>query len=439
MKYLDSRLRFRFNRTATSLFLCLSLVIPCFATFTLDPTFGSGGKVTLAFPDASNAYSSNAYRVFIQPGGRILVAGKFVNRGEQMQMDGVAMVGFTPGGAVDDTFSQVREWRPDAHITLRDALMYADGSTLLLSEILRWPVGSATVHPLRQHPNGNRDNVFAANVAIGPPCCSGQFAARPVQIALRNDGKILALIEDGGYFLYRLNANGTRDTTFGQNGVVPITFNRLRTPSVIQMFALDDGKIVIVGNSGFDEGARNFFITRLTETGSRDKRFERLGFVKVPFPVGSTGEISGAVLQSDGKILVAGTIFSETAVSIWMGRFRPNGRLDPTFGNNGVAIPDLIPNEAEFINSVIVSPDGKIRIAGWTGNPSFFTTGFLVARFSSSGAPEDHIKIPFANNQGTRAFDLALQPDGKLVVVGGTRNPDASINGGVFAIARLTE
>lgn len=427
-----------FKRAAAIVFLYLSLVLPCFATFTLDPTFGNGGKVTHSFADSSTSYSSRALRVFVQSGGRILVGGHFTNPGLDMQRYGVGLVGFTPGGAVDTTFSQVRSWRADADTTLSDAFPYADGSTMLLTEILRVPVGSATVHPLRQNPNGSPDNVFASNVAVGPPCCTGQFAARPVQIALRGDGKILVLtFEDGEYFLYRLNSDGTRDASFGENGIVKIVFNRVAALHPIQMLALPDGKILIVGNYVGD--ADNFFMTRLNETGSRDKRFERLGFVKVPFPAGSDGEIKSAVLQADGKILVVGTIFSETAVSIWMGRFRPNGRLDPEFGNNGVAIPDLIPNEGEVANSVIVSPEGKIRIAGWSGSSSFFTTGFVVARFSGSGAYEDHIKIQFTNNQGTLGFDLALQPDGKLVVVGQTRNPDLAVSGYLVAIARLIE
>ena len=51
---------------------------------------------------------------------------------------------------------------------------------------------------------------------------------------------------------------------------------------------------------------------------------------------------------------------------------------------------------------------------------------------------EDNISFPFTPGQYALAYDVTLQPDGKLLVIGETKNPDTA-TGSVFAIARLTE
>jgi len=292
---------------------------------------------------------------------------------------------------------------------------------------------------VRLSPNGGVDDVFASNVSIGP-CCSGFFNARPVQIAVRSDGKILALITDeGGYFLYRVNPDGTRDTTFGVNGVLGIGFNKFSPTNFIEMIAMDDGKILLVGHvPPFDSttGSSEFFLARLTESGLWDKRFGRSGFVRLAFGSGLTGTVRKALLQTDGKILVCGNVRSSDT-DVWMARFRPNGKPDTTFGSDGVVINDFASGATDIANSIAISPDGKIRIAGEVGSET--TPSFLVARFSATGAFEEQTSFSFTTGEYSGVGDVTLQPDGKLLVVGYTRNPDMSINASVFAAARLAE
>jgi uncharacterized delta-60 repeat protein len=118
-----------------------------------------------------------------------------------------------------------------------------------------------------------------------------------------------------------------------------------------------------------------------------------------------------------------------------MMRFRSNGRTDTSFGSLGVVITDFEPAGMDAAASMVLSSDGKIRIAGSHGTPS----RFFVARYSAAGALEESTSFPFTAGQNSSASDIALQPDGKVVVIGGTRNPNAAINGDVMAIARLTE
>jgi uncharacterized delta-60 repeat protein len=248
----------------------------------------------------------------------------------------------------------------------------------------------------------------------------------------------LAFITDQGYFLYRLNPDGTRDTTFGSNGIAGLTFNRFSPTNFVEMIALDDGKILLVGHvPPFDaNGSSEFFFARLTETGLWDKTFGQAGFLRVPFGSGLTGTVRKAVLQADGKILLTGSVLNSD-VDVWMARFRSNGRLDSTFGNNGMVIHDLAPGDTDLARSLAISPDGKIRIAGELVSAS--TPSFLVARFSATGAFEEQTSFSFMAGQNSSASDITFQSDGKLLVAGYTRNPNTSITGNVMAVARLME
>src|SRR5687767_5576065 len=381
------------TRAAASALVCIIFFTPCFAAFAPDPTFFGGGRVTISFPDSGTNYTSQALRVFVQPSGRILVGGTFTNQTPDGQLSGVAVVGLTSAGMLDSGFGfggSVLDWRSDGSTSFTDALMYADGSTLRLSQILRLPAGSRTAKIVRSDANGGAGTV----IIIGEPF--GFTTVQPVQIAVRSDGKILVLIADGGYFLYRFNSDGTSDTTFGVTGRVGIVFNKIEGGApVIQMTALNDGKILMVGNAGPFDAASNssdFFIARLTETGNWDKTFGRVGFLRVPFGAGLTGQVRNALLQADGKILLSGSVVSSDT-DVWLARFRPNGRPDTPFGNNGVVVHDLAPGDTDVANSVTISLDGKIRIAGQLGPAS--TSSFLVARFSANGAFEEQTSFSF--------------------------------------------
>jgi uncharacterized delta-60 repeat protein len=253
---------------------------------------------------------------------------------------------------------------------------------------------------------------------------------------LRSDGKILVLItENSEFFLYRLNPNGTRDATFGVNGVVAINFNKISIPagSAMEMLVLSDGKILLTGHVP-PPASSEFFLGRLSEAGHWDKSFGRVGFLRIPFGPGLTGGIQDAAIQPDGKILLCGTV-SNPDSDTWIMRIKPNGRADTSFGTGGTAITDFVPGGTDAAHAMALSSDGKIRIAGLAYSPS----NFLVARFSANGTLEDSTAMQFTSGQYAQAYDLTLQPDGKVVVVGETKNPDTAINGSVWAIARLTE
>jgi uncharacterized delta-60 repeat protein len=125
-----------------------------------------------------------------------------------------------------------------------------------------------------------------------------------------------------------------------------------------------DRKIVVAGNSA---GLEMMTVTRLLPSGSLDTTFGSGGTTMIDF--GTLADITaGAVLQPDGKIVIAG--YTQAAEDIAVGRLNPDGSLDATFGSGGKTTIDF--GAATFGNAVALQPNGRIVVAGQrTGGDDF--------------------------------------------------------------------
>lgn len=173
------------------------------------------------------------------------------------------------------------------------------------------------------------------------------------------DGKLLFTGMAGGRFLLiRLNLDGSLDSTFGSDGIV-ITSS---TPSWADAMALQpDGKIVIIGNHlTFNQG----LFARYNADGSLDTSFGDHGFHYFP----ETYEGVAVAMLPNGKILGALKAEVGSNVGVFLAQLLPDGQRDSSFGNEGVFLPgvflrsrtlELWGNKA-FVGGQ--SPDYKIKI-----------------------------------------------------------------------------
>ena len=134
----------------------------------------------------------------------------------------------------------------------------------------------------------------------------------------------------------------------------------------------------------------------------------------------------GVVIQSDGKIVVAGTSYDEQGVdrSFTVIRYNVDGTLDRSFGNGGVALTDF-PGDVSLTvggGGILLQPDGKILVAGRSSQDTtgsdfsilrYNTDGTLDASFGTGGVVTTAVGPGYDNAHG-----LALQSDGSIVVVG---------------------
>jgi uncharacterized delta-60 repeat protein len=128
---------------------------------------------------------------------------------------------------------------------------------------------------------------------------------------------------------------------------------------------------------------------------------------------------AGLALQPDGKILIGGEARDATngPEALAAVRLNPDGSLDQTFGNGGVALAPI--GVAAVGTGVAIEPNGEIALAGAAQNAQgenrfaaavFTADGSLDKRFGSGGTA---VFGPVAD-----AWGMAVQPDGKLVLVG---------------------
>ena len=114
------------------------------------------------------------------------------------------------------------------------------------------------------------------------------------------------------------------------------------------------------------------------------------------------------------------TVISATHAEFALARYNTDGTLDTTFSGDGKVGTDFGGNIVAKANAVAIQSDGKIVVAGETGNPINFDSYFVVARYNTDGT----LDTTFSGNgwvrtgSGNYAYALAIQPNGKLVAAG---------------------
>ena len=247
-------------------------------------------------------------------------------------------------------------------------------------------------------------------------------------LAIQSNGKIVAVGEstdnatNSNFAVARYNANGSLDTTFSGDG-------RLITDlggwdHAYGVAIQTNGKIVVVGTRCNDSACTvgsNLAVVRYNANGTLDTTFHGTGKQLVGFPGELTGSSGGVVIQSNGKIVAGGGVGNTSNTDIAVFRFNANGSLDNTFSGDGKQRITFGPSTSEnagWGRDVAIQPDGKIVVSGGTGNDfavvRLNSNGTLDATFSGDGKQSTN----FGGDDYSQA--LALQSNGKIVAVGGS-------------------
>ncbi len=220
---------------------------------------------------------------------------------------------------------------------------------------------------------------------------------------------------------------GDLDLTYAGFGVGGIAITTEVSGVLVAIALQPDGKIVTVGNSGNSQ-----IVVRYLPNGVLDTTFDNDGIAILSYQ-GFGISASSLAIQADGEIVTAGTIRTNPS-SFLVARLTPVGALDLSFGGDGFITTDFDADTDEA-NAVLIQPDGKIVVAGTAvvgGDEDF-----AVARYNANGGldgtfgGDGRVTIGFGGDDS--ANDIALQNDGKLVLAGGNQG---IINGDI-AIARL--
>ena len=383
------------------------------ANGSLDTTFDGDGKLTTAV-GTSNDY---AYGVAVQSDGKIVVAG-YSTIGSNYDF---AMVRYNANGSLDTTFDG------DGKLTTavgasndygRSVALQSDGKIIVAGYSSNGTNNDFAV--VRYSANGTLDTTFDGDGKVTTAIGAGDDLG--YSVALQPDSKIIvAGYSSNGtnndFAVVRYSANGTLDTTFDGDGKLTTAIGAGDDCGYGAVLK-SDGKVVVAGSSSNGSDA-DFALVRYNPDGALDTTFDDDG--KLTTGIVWTSNTGCAVaMQPDGKTVLAGQLYDGKTVAFAVLRYNVDGSLDATFGGDGEITTTVGPGDAAG-RSVALQPDGKIVVAGFSQNSGNYD--FTVVRYNPDGSLDPSFdgdgKVITAIGPGDDVGQsVALQPDGKIVVAG---------------------
>ena len=210
--------------------------------------------------------------------------------------------------------------------------------------------------------------------------------------------------------------DGHTDTSFGTSGVASVSIapNGDTTSDVAVQ---SDGKILVAGTGYYGTGNYDFVLSRFNADGTLDTDFSGDGKVNTDLDVNSYDELAGITVQSNGKILATGFTSISGVAYISVVRYNSDGSLDSSFDGDGkVFISAQNPQVEDGGVDIFVQSDGKIVIVGYGYDSVAGYSEPVVVRLFGNGQT-DYIKVMDAPDRAA-PFAAALQADGKIVFTG---------------------
>lgn len=391
----------------------------------LDQSFNTDGIVTTSLGSIDDYANS----VAIQNDGKIIVAGE--SKISQLYFD-FGIVRYNINGSLDNTFNS--DGRVTTHIGVdshaKSIALQNDGKIIVVG----WSTDTITtdystnITLVRYNIDGSLDNSFD-NDGIVTTSLGSFTSDRAYSVAIQNDGKILVagnITYSGNngkdFVLLRYNTDGSLDNSLNSVGFVitPISFESTAYSIAIQ----NDGKILVAGTT--ELLLYSFTVVRYNTDGSLDNSFDNDGIVNTT--IGSINNAYSLAIQSDGKIVVAGDTKLSNQIIFALVRYNPDGSLDNSFDVDGKVTTPFVTNPTSptlsTAYSVAIQNDGKIVAVGCTNTTT--TNDFALVRYMPDGSLDNSFNsdgIVTTHILGSEiGYSIAIQNDGKIVVVGKTSN-----------------
>jgi uncharacterized delta-60 repeat protein len=415
------RLTWKAGLLATALSL-LAVTIALAASGDLDTTFDGDGWVITDVNAVNPGRAETAFGMAIQPNGKIVVVGQSVL--PSTTTSDFALARYNPDGSLDATFSG-----DGRHITnlggedsARGVAIQSNGKIVVAGDKCNSSTGVCQLAVVRYNAGGSLDTTFNITgkkfISFPGPGGVGSTGG----LAIQSNGRIVVGAgvsngTDGDFAVYRLNADGSLDTTFSGDGLQTIGFGSGSEDGGgwgSELAIQADGKIVVSGAAG-----NNFAVARLNRNGTLDTTFSSDGRQTANF--GAAAYAFALALQSDGKIVLIGSKTISTEAYFALARFNADGSLDTTFNGTGRKVTNIPGSQHENARGVVIQPDGKIVLAGWADTN--VSRDFAIVRYNSNGSPDatfsgDGIATFDFGGQLEFARPIALDGNGKYVLAG---------------------
>ncbi|MEO8804145.1 MAG: hypothetical protein ABI304_02060 [Rudaea sp.] len=250
------------------------------------------------------------------------------------------------------------------------------------------------------------------------------------------------------------NYDGKPDPAFGISGAGWTNYYVGNSNFATALVRQTDGKILAAGTLISSGGHTSASVVRLNPDGSVDPHFGSVipgvgayFFTSTSFPAPTSESASAIAVQSDGKIVVAGS-FTGSAPSgepkgTLLFRLMPNGDVDTTFGEDqGAHFLDC--EKHASLAAIWVLPDNRILTAG-TGQSFIGGTSldFCVTLHDANGHSLIQRYADFSDGTvGVNDYGSAIAVSGSRVIVAGSAEGRPQHLGGAndtnFAAAAFT-
>lgn len=409
----------------------------------LDGTFGGDGRVAV---DVGRAAFDG--EVLTQRDGRIVAFGYSYNGDDPAY----TIARLARDGSRDRTFGGgdgvvIHNPTRGEDFTVAGAIQ-PDGKILVLGARFGERSGYTLV---RYRRDGSLDRTFGGGDATvlgsfgaGPEADIRDLALQRVRGGLRI--VVLGNGEDGDSVtanLARYALDGAVDRSFGRRGRAATRLGEFESAAALAV--QPDGKLVVVGDSE-GSGGQGTLLLRYTARGAPDRSFGRGGRVADPTGGGDVVFASDALVQRNGRIVVAGTRLRGGSDSgdFALLRYKPDGARDRTFGSGGRRFADV--DRDDLGESVALATGGRLLVVGSSsdfraaerdgrtarrgpvhpsggGGPVGGAVNLSLARFTPSGARDaafgggdGEVVTRFAGD--SFGFGVAVLPDGRVVASG---------------------
>jgi uncharacterized delta-60 repeat protein len=349
---------------------------------TIDTSFGTGGRVL-----TSIKYFAGAHAVAIQGDGKIVVAGD--SFAKLNSTANIALVRYNTDGSLDTSFGAagvVVTSVPGAPSDAYAISIQTDQKIVVGG----WAQPSSYEFAVvRYNTDGSLDSSFGTGGIVTTPV--GSYASGE-GLAIGGDGTIVIAGQTIGEFaLARYNTDGSLDTTFGSGGIVTTP----GTDVAHDVAILPSGEVLAVGEA--HESGHTYpdvALVLYATDGTLDTSFGSGG--KKLTPVGFSSGANSVALQGNGKIVVGGN----SDLRFFLARFNGDGSRDRSFGNNGVVSTSI--NSIDGMTSVAIQSDGKIIGAGTS--PGSSPTAFEMIRVNGQSRATTTLSIsaPSPVTKGTK-------------------------------------
>ena len=379
------------------LFVCIFTFVGMTFAFpgSFDLFFGNGG---IALGNVGKDSFDQAFAAALQSDGKLIVAGESQTDSSELGSDifNFIVVRMNTDGTPDPTFgsngissrSISGTSRATSVVVQQDGKIVVGGYSFFDSQTVAGYI--TTFFLYRLNSNGTTDTTFGTNGIVITSFYDQMMRAQITALAIQPDGRIVATgyttsISSGGIVSIaaaRYNTDGSPDSTFDGDGKILININASgNRGSAILVQA--DGKLVI-GGSVRDTSASitDFALVRLNSDGSFDAGFDGDGKLTTRFGAATTA-ITGIGIQTDGKIVAAGNYIEGTVRDIAAARYNTDGSLDTSFDGDGKLNTDI---GNDIVGGMRIQPDGKIVVCGQSlvaPNPLF---AFLSVRYNTDGS-----------------------------------------------------